>query len=136
MYKNITNYSIIMIFLIICGLAFLSPYVYDDFFYSHASYNTIGVNDYINSIFLKSMQYSKWAYFSWHGRPGTPMHTFFIHFPILWSIFVGLVVLVLYLYIPFIIVYKRMPTQKKDYRFILFSSSVLQGYSILFPYQS
>ena len=127
---------ITIIFLSVFMLSFLSPLVYDDIGYSLTTSTKIGVIDYITTALAPSLENSIQYYKCMHGRPATPMHTFFIHLPILWGIFISSILIILYIFVPFIIYYKRLPSKKEDSYFILFSIAMMLGYSLLFSHQA
>ena len=127
---------LIIIFLSIFILSFLSPLVYDDIGYSLTTSTKIGVIDYIKTALAPSLENSIQYYKGMHGRPATPMHTFFIHLPILWGAFISSILMILYIFVPFIIYYKRLPSKKEDSYFILFSIAMMLGYSLLFSHQA
>jgi len=138
--KNISKtvkIILLMIFLSVFMLSFLSPLVYDDLImYSFSSHTDTGLIKYIKTSFSDSLETSMSYYKNLHGRPATPMHTFFIHLPVLWGVFIASILIILYIFIPFIIYYKRLPSKKEDSYFMLFSLAMMLGYSLLFSHQA
>lgn len=108
----------------------ISPNVYDDISLSEGTIYDLGWHNF----HLKSFLRIGWNYYQMIGRPGLGFIHFWPHFPLISAVVKTMVFLCIYLFIPFILVKNRLPTQRQDYRLLMYAGAILAGLSLIFPY--